>query len=341
MSENKEELIKCAKCKCLKLKSLFKIRENTGILLKTCIKCCERHACDKCEYKCTKVSNLLQHIKCVHDKIKDIECEQCDYKCSAKCDLLKHIKHVHEKIQDFKCDQCDFKFGIKSNLKKHIKYVHSKIKDFECKDCDYKCSSLYALQSHIKRVHDKIKDFECKDCGLKCSAKSELHRHIKQVHDKIKDFGCKECEYKCAKNTDLKKHIAICTGTRNISGGEYKIIKCLEELKLIENEDYQFNSSHAELTKYCNRTLRFDFLFVKDRIVIEYDGKQHFEPTRFCGMSEEQAKKNFENLKTCDKLKDDFCKEKGYRMIRISYKEFPNILSILHKELIDVFETVG
>ena len=115
----------------------------------------------------------------------------------------------------------------------------------------------------------------------------------------------------------------------------------MEELKLIENVDYQHNSTFGELTTYCKRNLRFDFLFLKHKIVIEYDGIQHFIPQRFGGMSEEQSKKCFDDLKVCDKLKDDFCKENGYKMIRIGYKDFPNILSILHKELIGVIDTVG
>ena len=61
----------------------------------------------------------------------------------------------------------------------------------------------------------------------------------------------------------------------------------------------------------------------------------------FGGMSDDDAKQKFEDLKVCDKLKDDFCKDSGYKMIRIGYKEFPNILSILHKELIGVIDTVG
>ena len=76
-------------------------------------------------------------------------------------------------------------------------------------------------------------------------------------------------------------------------------------------------------------------------VFIEFDGRQHFEPVNFGGISDEQANKNFEDLKTCDKLKDDFCKENGYKMIRICYKDFPNILSILHKELIGIIDTVG
>ena len=35
------ELQKCSNCKCMKLLSFFKVRKNTGILLKTCIQCGE------------------------------------------------------------------------------------------------------------------------------------------------------------------------------------------------------------------------------------------------------------------------------------------------------------
>ena len=74
MAEN-NELIKCSKCKCMKLKTLFKVNENTGKLLKTCIKCRERFKCGQCDYKCSTNGNLQKHIKQVHDKIKDIECK--------------------------------------------------------------------------------------------------------------------------------------------------------------------------------------------------------------------------------------------------------------------------
>ena len=99
MTEN-NELIKCSKCKCMKLKTLFKVKETTGILLKTCIKCREKYKCEQCDYSCSTNGHLKQHIKMVHDKIKDIDCEQCDYKCSTNGDLNKHIKQVHSKIKD-------------------------------------------------------------------------------------------------------------------------------------------------------------------------------------------------------------------------------------------------
>ena len=72
--------------------------------------------------------------------------------------------------------------------------------------------------------------------------------------------------------------------------------------------------------------------------MIEFDGQQHFKPVCFGSISQEKADELFNTLKICDKLKDDFCLEYEYKMIRISYLEFPNILAILHRELIDVID---
>jgi hypothetical protein len=55
-------------------------------------------------------------------------------------------------------------------------------------------------------------------------------------------------------------------------------------------------------------------------------------------MSEEQALINFEDQQVSDRIKNEFCKKFEYKMIRISYNEFPNILSILHSELLDIIE---
>ena len=78
-------------------------------------------------------------------------------------------------------------------------------------------------------------------------------------------------------------------------------------------------------------------MFINHKRVFEFDGIQHFIPQRFGGISEE----NFRKQQEYDKLKDDFCKENGYKMVRISYKDYPNILSILHAELMDIMDNIG
>ena len=217
MSEEKvEQRIKCNKCKvALRLENFEEKRD--GILFKSCNKCRvkqteymlskEKKVCTLCD--CTFSTNgiLQQHIKAVHDKIKDFNCTLCDSKFSSNSILQQHIKQVHDKIKDFDCDLCDLKFSYNNNLQRHIKQVHDKIKDFDCDLCDSKFSTNGQLQQHIKQVHDKIKDFDCDLCDLNFSTSGQLQQHIKAVHDKIKDFNCTLCDSKFSSNSILQQHI--------------------------------------------------------------------------------------------------------------------------------------
>ena len=242
----------------------------------------------------------------------------------------------------FICETCEKEFTKNSKLQQHIKAVHLKIKDIKCQECDYKCSEKINLQQHIKQVHLKIRDFECQDCNFKCSKKGDLQKHIKAVHDKIKDFECQECDFKFSENSTLQRHLLICTGTnKRFSGGEYQIVKALQDVNFFENEDYYFDLTFSELTDYCGKNLRPDFRFIKHKIMIEYDGIQHFEPKTFGGISQEQAEEKFKETQENDRIKDQFCKDNDYKMIRISYKDFPNILSILTTELHDIIDWYG
>ena len=121
--------------------------------------------------------------------------------------------------------------------------------------------------------------------------------------------------------TDLKR----CSRCKCPSG-EFKIIKILDEM----NIEYEHDSSY-ELKNEDDKWLRWDFIIKTegDPIFIEYDGKQHFEPVRFGGMSQEKAEKAFQKQKAHDKLKDYYCSENGFLLLRIPYTQFGNIPQIL------------
>jgi very-short-patch-repair endonuclease len=72
------------------------------------------------------------------------------------------------------------------------------------------------------------------------------------------------------------------------------------------------------------RMLPFDFYIPSKNLCIEYDGEFHTKPVEFFG-GEESLKKTIKH----DKIKDDFCKENGVNLIRISYIDFNNVKNIL------------
>jgi len=287
-----------------------------------------KHQCPKCDYKCSTKSNLTTHIKMIHDKIKDIQCPKCDYKCSTNGSLNVHIKRVHDKIKNLECPKCDSKFSTKSNLNAHIKQVHDKIKDFECPNCDSKFSTKGSLTRHIKQVHDKIKDFECPECDSKFSQKGNLTKHIKQVHNKIKDFECPNCDSKFSTKGSLTRHIKRCTGELKMSAGEFKIMNTLKSMMIEFKREYTI----ADLKSSIGGTLRYDFYLPKYGLYIEYDGKQHYEPVRFGGVSKKKALESFHKTQANDKIKNEYA---GNKLLRIKYTNYLLVPELVFKFITD------
>ncbi len=309
-NETKEELLRCSHCKCRKLPEYFS-KNVRGILFKTCDKCRHRYKCEQCEDKCfTTKSKLQRHIKAVHLKIKDHHCGDCEWSFSSNAELQQHIKAVHDKIKDHHCDDCDASFSTNSQL-----------------------------QTHIKAVHDKIKDNHCTDCKASFSTNGKLQVHIKAVHLKIKDHHCPNCNYSCSTNFCLQSHIKTCTGPNytSLSGLEMRCKEALTDLGFIEDVDYIYNHTFSKLTDYCGKPLRPDFRFINHKIMIECDGSQHYKVKQF-GSSREEAEKKFEKTKTNDKVKDEFCDQFGYKMIRIPYWDITKMLEILSVQLYDIIE---
>ena len=86
---------------------------------------------------------------------------------------------------------------------------------------------------------------------------------------------------------------------------------------------------------YKSASLRMDFYIKKYKIIIEFDGSQHDQPTTFGKVSDKQALENFKILKYNDERKNKWSKDNSHKMIRIKHnelvserleKEFKNIL---------------
>ena len=114
------------------------------------------------------------------------------------------------------------------------------------------------------------------------------------------------------------------------SKGERKINTWLKQEFLPYDKQYKFNN----LKGVGGRLLKFDSAVFWDkemtklRLLIEYDGKQHFE-----WIEGWMTKKQFETLQIHDQLKNEFCKKHNIKLIRIPYWDFNNIEIILTKEL--------
>lgn len=111
------------------------------------------------------------------------------------------------------------------------------------------------------------------------------------------------------------------------SKGERKIEQWLKENNLVFFREYKFEDCKDK------RRLPFDFFLPEYNLALEYDGRQHYEPVTFGGISEKRAIKLFEENKKRDKIKEEYCANNGINFLRISYKNFDNIFQILEQQL--------
>jgi len=112
------------------------------------------------------------------------------------------------------------------------------------------------------------------------------------------------------------------------SRGEIKIHEILEQSGLKYEMEYSFEG----LTSSNGKPLRFDFAVFDDDgnldFVIEYQGKQHYEPSAKFG-----GKRGFYQQQFNDNKKRRFCALNDIKLIEIPYTE-ENLISydyILHK----------
>ena len=162
------------------------------------------------------------------------------------------------------------------------------------------------------------------------SNRDEIIKRANNVHDNFYDYSFVEYvnDYTKIKiNCPIHGIFEQTPGShiRNKSGcPSCSMSKGEREISIILNKmDINFiPQMKFEDCKYY-RPLPFDFFLPYYNTIIEYDGIHHFQPTDFSNGSQDEDKilKSFKLTKLKDKIKDNFCKIKNIRMIRISYRD--------------------
>jgi hypothetical protein len=96
--------------------------------------------------------------------------------------------------------------------------------------------------------------------------------------------------------------------------------------KYLINNDVSFEIEYRIKECRSERPLPFDFKINigNSYFLLEYQGKQHYEPSKFYGGDE-----SFEKLKIRDKIKKNFCSINKIKLLEIPYWEYDNIEKIL------------
>lgn len=146
----------------------------------------------------------------------------------------------------------------------------------------------------IQRVENKFNKvyYLCKcDCGNEIIVRGES----------LKTFHNKSC------------------GCQKKSLGELIISQYLDENNIEYDKEFCFNDLPL---------LKFDFA-IKTKcgkiLLIEFDGKQHFEPVAKFG-----GEKEFLLQQNRDQRKNDYCREKNIPLLRIDYKKILKVKKMIH-----------
>ena len=121
-------------------------------------------------------------------------------------------------------------------------------------------------------------------------------------------------EQKIGNIFNLRRGCANCKKSK----GENDIFKYLTDNNIEFEREKMFEDCRNK------RKLRFDFYIPSINTLIEYDGKQHFEPIERFG-----GQKYFEETQENDKIKNEYCKQNEITLVRITYmnKNIEDILS--------------
>tara|TARA_B100000315_G_scaffold168406_1_gene156915 strand:- start:77 stop:1552 length:1476 start_codon:yes stop_codon:yes gene_type:complete len=145
-------------------------------------------------------------------------------------------------------------------------------------------------ESQFQKAHDKI--------VVRCNGK-QVHPTFKATpNNLLSGKGCPICK---------------------LSMGAKRIARWLEQRNLFYEAEWTGHGLRSK--KYDRATLRCDFYVPRHRIIIEFDGQQHFEPFCFGNQTEEQAIAAYHVLVENDKRKNKWAEENDHHMIRIRYDE--------------------
>jgi hypothetical protein len=171
----------------------------------------------------------------------------------------------------------------------------------------------------------------------------KIHKHKNYDYSKVNYINCHTKVIIICKNKykNGKEHGDF-SQTPNSHLNYKGCPKCNESYgeKLISNilikNDINFinEKTYKNLKSINNNYLRFDFYLPDHNILIEFDGRQHFDKKYYNQHYGKYEQNNYDKLKKHDKMKTKYCKKNNIKLIRIPYYKGSKVEEILDFNLL-------
>lgn len=290
--------------------------------------------CDNCGVEYEKPYST--YYNCLHSKTSNGKC------LCPKC--MRHLISVNihkDKISERQDKYYSALMKVAEETGYTIITPKEDIKTIETR-IEYICPSH---GKHSMRVDNMIYGKRCPDCAKDKVA--ELYkRDCDTIIKKVSELGGHLLNPQDYKNSRTKNLLITCLSCGQVfltsflnftqHGGQL-CDKCQPKMSYGASRVKSWlDSNHVEYVQEkwfqdCKdiNPLPFDFYLPKYNTIIEYDGIQHFKDlseTLYNHMPLEETKRH-------DSIKNEYCKNKNIKLIRIPYWEKNNIDDILDKQL--------
>jgi hypothetical protein len=175
------------------------------------------------------------------------------------------------------------------------------------------------LNGHFKKLTITEMQEIAKERGGKCLSEKYFDKETKLL------WECRYGHQWMATPGNIKNSKNWCPHCVETTG-ERIINEYLSKNNILFEKGKRFNNCRS---KY---PLSFDFYLPEHKILIEYDGIQHFKPIRFNDCSIEYANEQYCELIKRDAIKNKYCDDNKIQLIRIPYT-IKNIEEYLNNKL--------
>lgn len=249
---------------------------------------------------CNKHGEFLQT---PNNHYRGAGCPSCGRDIVAKLKTLTQ-EEFERRIRSLYGDQFDLSEAVYINNSTDVEFIckdHGTVyarpaNAFNGKLCR-KCSGIM-----VKNTEDFVEQADIIHDGKYDYSKVEYVRSAIKVSIRCKEH---DIEFLQTPNGHLGgSGCPLCKGSRL----EDKVSKLLSERDVLFIPEKRFEGCRAK------RTLPFDFYLPDDNVLIECQGRQHYQVEKFFG-GEERYKERQEY----DRIKRDFCEKEGITLVEIPY----------------------